>query len=145
MDIYNGYTVVDSLIGNKVFVTDYRFGQTQYVLEEKTINDTKPAALLGIWKLISKEKLTADEEKRFDPTSKNNLEKLAIYKDSIVIIQYPFKTSQRWKYYGNEQTIILDKNEKAIKVAKASKDSLVVEMDLSHFGLGNRKFVFTRE
>jgi len=75
----------------------------------------------------------------------NDLDKLYIEEDSIIINRSPFKPRVAWKYYENEKTIVLPKIEKVITVLKLSKDSLILDMDLSNDEFANRKFTFVRE
>ncbi|WP_298518851.1 hypothetical protein [uncultured Kordia sp.] len=136
------YALVDSLAGNKVYVTDYMAGNKPYTFEEQEIAHEKPISLFGTWKLVKKESIP-----RVDTLSSVSLplNSLRISQDSILIDQRLFKYSTQWKYYENEKTIVLPKKEKVLSIVKLSKDSLVLDMDLSNDEFTNRKFTFVRE
>ncbi|MGH1383340.1 hypothetical protein [Kordia sp.] len=139
------YVLLDSLAGNKVYVTDYIFGNKQYVFEEQEIAHKKPRLLFGTWKLVSKEEIVQHTTQIESPGSMNGLDKLYIEEDSIIINRPPFKPKVGWKYYEDDKTIILKKLNRVLQVSKVSKDSLVLEMDLSQYGFDNKRFTFIRE
>lgn len=139
------YSVVDSLIDNKLYVTDYLFQEKQQVFEEVNKTFKKPSSLYGTWKLVYKEKFPTDSSQILVPTVYDNLEKLRINKDSILFKGKPFTRYSYWKYYENAQTIVLDKLRKTIKVLKITKDSLVLKMDLSEADFLSRQYIFIRE
>lgn len=139
------YVLVDSLVGNKIYVTDYIFGNKQYVFEEREIAHKKPRLLFGTWKLVSKEEIVQHTTQIESPGSMNGLDKLYIEEDSIIINRPPFKPKVAWKYYEDDKTIILKKLNRVLQVSKVSKDSLVLEMDLSQYGFDNKRFTFIRE
>lgn len=141
----NGTLLIDSLVGNKVYATDYTYGKRQFVLEEQKIVHKKPTTLLGTWKLIAKENSEADTLRLPYPISLNYLEKINFYKDSLLVFQPPFRHVDEWKYYENNKTIVLNKRGNVIKVVKLTKDSLVLNMDLTEHYLMNKKFTFIRE
>ena len=139
------YVLVDSLAGNKVYVTDYMNDNRQHVFEEQEIAHEKPRLLFGTWKLVLKEDIVQHSTQINYPWSMNDLDKLYIEEDSILINYPPFKYKDAWKYYKNDETIILKKKNRALQVSKVSKDSLVIEMDLFQHGFQNKRFTFIRE
>lgn len=141
---YFTYELIDSLVGNNVYLTNYSLGKMKYAYEEHSISRVKPTTLVGTWKLVAKEDVK-DSTHHEDGLSLNNLQKLQIQKDSITFFKAPFKYKDQWKYDGNGKVIVFDKQERVAKVVKLSKDSLVLDMDLSEYGSHNRKFTFTRE
>jgi hypothetical protein len=144
--LYNGSMLIDSLVGNKVFVTDYTYGKKyQPVLEEQAIAHEKPTALYGTWKLVAKEEVNDSLITPF-PIYLDNFDEMRINKDSIVILKKPFKYVDQWKYYESANTIVLRQRNKIIQVQKLTKDSLVVGMELTeHTNSKNKQFVLVRE
>lgn len=139
------YVLIDSLSGKNVYTKNYQYTERPIVFEEQEIAHSKPSSLFGTWKLVSKEALDSDMEDVSLPATLNDMETMHIYKDSIVIIQPPFRPSQPWKYYKNAATIVLNDSKRAIKISSVSQDSLVLSMNLSSFEFDNRKFTFVRE
>ncbi|PTX60899.1 hypothetical protein C8N46_10555 [Kordia periserrulae] len=139
------YGVVDSLIDNKLYITDYLFQEKSIVYEEVNKAYKKPSSLYGTWKLAYKEKLPLDSEQITLPSSLDSFEKLRISKDSFYFVGEPITWRYNWKYYENAETIVLEKAKKAIKVSKVTKDSLVLKMDLSQIDFLSREYIFIRE
>lgn len=139
------YGVVDSLIDNKLYITDYLFQEKSIVFEEQKPAHAKSPSLYGTWKLAYKEKLPLDSEQVTLPSSLDSFEKFRISKDSFYFVGEPITWRYNWKYYENAETIVLEKAKKAIKVSKVTKDSLTLKMDLSQINFLNRKYILTRE
>ncbi|AXG67973.1 hypothetical protein KORDIASMS9_00155 [Kordia sp. SMS9] len=139
------YGVVDSLVNDKVYITDYLFQERSQVFEEVNKAYKKSPSLYGTWKLVYKEKLPLDSLRTTVPFSLDNFEKIRISKDSVYFVGKPFTRRCDWKYYENLETILLEKANKTIKVSKVTKDSLILKMDLSEADFLSREYILTRE
>lgn len=138
--------LIDSISNTKVYVTDHSLEKKTLVFEEQLNTAKKPDLLVGTWKLVSKEEDTDETEQLLDQLSKNNLDQLQIAKDSFTIFYKPFiKSTDKWTYFKDENTVLLHKEEKIIKLVDVTKDTLVLEMNLNKNYYKNKKFVFTRE
>jgi hypothetical protein len=137
---------VEAHKGNKVTVKTYNENNLDFTFEEYEENNEKPSELFGNWKLVYKEDLKKESYEFFDATSKNNLQKITIQKDTITVYQVPhIKHATPWKYYESRNEILLLTEAKVAKIRNVSKDSLVLGMNLSGYDQYRKKFVFTRE
>ncbi|WP_040559738.1 hypothetical protein [Kordia algicida] len=138
--------LIDSISDTKVYVTDHSLEKETLIFEEQSNTAKKPDLLVGTWKLVSKEEDTDETEQFLGPFSKNNLHQIQITKDSFTIFYMPFiKSTNKWTYFSDENTLLLEKEEKMVKLVDVTKDTLVLEMNLDKHNYNSKKFVFTRK
>lgn len=145
-DYDNTVSLIDSIVGNKTYLTDFALDGGKYILEKETKKQKKPAELLGAWKLVNLEDIQeVDEEGTFDPLSRNRIKEIIIEKDSIFIINPMFKQKSSWKYYEDGNLILLEDKMKTAKIVALDENSLVLEMDLTGMHYKKKQFIFMRE
>lgn len=142
--------LIDSITGNKIYLTDYALEGRKYVLEEITKKQKKPKELLGTWTLANLEDVQEiyvdeDGDETINPLSRNRIKEIIIEKDSIFIMNHMFKQKSAWNYYEEEKLIVLKDKEKLIKIRELGTHSLLLEMNLEMAHFENKQFIFIRE
>lgn len=139
--------LIDSVSGNKVYLSDYMIEKKNIVLEEQKNVTTKPSKLFGEWKLVSKKEIIeVNGEVQYEQYSMNNLHKLSIEEDSIKMYNRMWESRSSWKYYEDEKMISLKTDkQKLIKILQLTKNELVLEMNLGENMGREKRFVFKRE
>ncbi|MEM6720924.1 MAG: hypothetical protein AAF611_16455 [Bacteroidota bacterium] len=137
--------LINAVQKDEVYATIYNENNDTIIFKKYDESTKKRSQLFGTWNLHYIEEIKKETDSFSVPISKNTLEKLEIRKDSITIFNKPFTYPSTWKYYQNRNQVLLFDEEKLIHIVKISKDSLVLEMNLSEYEQYNKRFVFTRE
>ena len=134
--------LIDSVSNKSVYLKSIEDKVREYEYQEQT--PIQVPELLGKWKLTDK-KYDDGEREILDPFSRNNIEHLTIFKDSVIFLSNGQKTKCEWTLSGSgKMMFVADKKYRVFKILELGQKELALEIGKEHFE-NRKRLIYRRE